>query len=72
MDKKELFAARLKDLIDEKELNLTMVENKTGIPHNTLSNYVNAKRSPQIEQLWALSDFFGCTVDYLLGRTKDG
>ena len=71
MDKRELFAARLKDLIDEKGVKLTFIKSKTGIAVNTLSNYVNKNRSPQIEQLWILSDYFGCTTDYLLGKSNN-
>jgi len=69
VNKKELFAARLNDLIKEKEVNLSIIERATGVPHNTLSRYAKCQNSPQIEQLWILSEYFGCTVDYLLGKT---
>lgn len=69
MDKRELFASRLKDLISEKEINLSVIEKAVGINHSTISRYLSAQRAPQLEQIWILADYFGCTVDYLLGRT---
>lgn len=66
---KEIFAERLKGLIEEKNKNFSILEKDTQIHHTTLSQYVRCKRAPQIEQLCILADYFGCTVDYLLGRT---
>ncbi len=35
------------------------------------SNYENGKREIPIPVLLALADFYGVSVDYLLGRTKN-
>ncbi len=64
---KKIFAERLKDLIDEKGLNNQQVSDKTGIPRTSISNWVNGRRTVQIEALVQLALFFGVTTDYLLG-----
>ena len=69
MNKKELFAARFKDLIKEKGTSLYQIEKTTGLLHGTLSRYANALNAPQLEQIWILAEYFGCTIDYLLGKT---
>jgi len=65
---REMFAANLRVLMQEKELNLFKLHEDTGIGISTISNWLNLKRSPQIEFLHQLADYFHCSVDYLLGR----
>jgi transcriptional regulator with XRE-family HTH domain len=36
----------------------------------TISNYENGVHLPDVEKLVDLADFFGVTVDYLLGRCR--
>ena len=36
----------------------------------TVSNYINGKRQPSVEFLYAIANIFNCSVDYLLGRTS--
>ena len=44
---------------------------KIGIGRSTLNNYENGIREPNIETLSILADFYGVSVDYLLGRSDD-
>lgn len=38
-----------------------------------ISDWERGKREPSIDDLIRLADFFGCTVDYLIGReAEDG
>ena len=39
-----------------------------GISKSTYSNYECGANEPSIETLIKLADFFGCSVDYLLGH----
>ena len=41
----------------------------TGIDQRTLSNYETGKTSPDSFALIKLADFFGVSIDYLVGRT---
>lgn len=40
----------------------------SGISINTYQNYESGKRTPTADILLKLADFYGVTVDYLLGR----
>jgi len=42
----------------------------SGISYNTYQNYETGKRLPTAEILMQIADFYGVTVDYLLGREK--
>lgn len=49
-------------------LSLDEFAKKLGVSRKTIYNWTNSGNIPQ----WALtkiSDMFGCTIDYLLGRT---
>lgn len=36
----------------------------------SLSRYEHGRREPNLDTLLKLADYFGCSVDYLLGRTN--
>lgn len=56
-----------------KERNLTMKEVgiAIGVGESTISQYETGKRQPDQKTLLKLADYFGVTVDYLLGRATD-
>ena len=64
---KEIFKERLTDLIAEKGLNNQKLSDATGIPRTSISNWLNGRRTVQIEALVKIALFFGVTTDYLLG-----
>jgi transcriptional regulator with XRE-family HTH domain len=64
----KIFVERLTSLMQEHNLGITELAVKTGIPRPTLNNWLLLNRTPQMDGLCKLADFFGCTVDYLLGR----
>jgi transcriptional regulator with XRE-family HTH domain len=43
---------------------------KTGITKTTISNYVNAKKMPQLSVVEKIADVLNISVDYLLGRSN--
>lgn len=64
-----MFGEKLKELRISKGLTqeeLGKILNKTK---NNISQYETSKREPDSETLKTLADFFGVSVDYLLGRT---
>lgn len=65
----EWFAERLKENMRIKGVSSVAIEREIGISHSAISAWLNLKRSPQIDALIALADYFDCTVDYLLGRS---
>ncbi len=43
---------------------------KLGISQSTISNWLNGKKEPSIESLWKIADYFGESVDYIIGRAQ--
>lgn len=68
VDVKEEFPKRLKELIETNGLTNAKLSKLTGIPKNTISNWINGKRTIQIDNLSLLADFFNVTESYLLGK----
>lgn len=63
-----VFAERLKDLMQENNLGIKDLSEKTKIPRATINGWTLKITSPKIDNLITLADFFCVTVDYLLGR----
>lgn len=65
----------LNELMKEKNVTLSQIQQATGIPWSTLSNMKNGKRKTQrtSENILALAKFFNVTIDYLcFGIGEDG
>ena len=59
---------RLKELRKENRLTTTELGKAVGVANQTITNYERGYRNPDPEMLIKFADFFGVTVDYLLGR----
>ena len=66
---KEFFGERLKQLRNEKGLSQDALAKALGISKGSLGFYETCKNTPDIVVLNAVSDYFGVSLDYLLGRT---
>jgi len=62
---------RIRDLREDMDLRQVDVARATGIDQKTLSNYETGKTNPDSYALIKLADFFGVTIDYLVGRTNN-
>lgn len=62
---------RIRDLREDMDLRQVDVAKATGIDQKTLSNYETGKTNPDSYALIKLADFFGVTIDYLVGRTNN-
>ena len=60
------FIENYKIIKGDKSTNL--VTKATGIPQQTLSNYENGLSEIKLTNLWKRPDFFGCSIDELVGR----
>ena len=60
---------RLKFLREEKKLNQTDIAEAAGIVLRTYCRYESGEREPNATVLWKIADFYGVSVDYLIGRT---
>lgn len=63
----EVFVERLKDLMNEKGLNIEKFSKSAGIPRSTISDWLLKKTSPTIHNLPKIALFFKVSIDYLLG-----
>ncbi|UED78401.1 helix-turn-helix transcriptional regulator [Lysinibacillus sp. CD3-6] len=64
------FNTRLTSLRKERNLLQADVANKVGIARATYGAYEQGSRQPDFDTLEKLADFFGVSLDYLLGRTN--
>ena len=46
------------------------VQMQTGIEQSLISKYEKGERIPPTETLMILADFYGTSMDYLMGRTS--
>ena len=59
------------ELRDKRGLRDAAVANATGIPKSTFSDWKSGRSVPKIEKLQRIADFFGVTVDYLMGSGSE-
>ena len=60
---------RIRDLREDRDLRQIDVANAVGIDQQTISNYETERTRPYSEALIRLADYFGVSIDYLVGRT---
>jgi transcriptional regulator with XRE-family HTH domain len=64
------FGEMLEELRQDRHLSQRELGDKIHVTPGTISNYENGVHLPDVEKLVDLADFFGVTVDYLLGRCR--
>lgn len=62
---------RLYDLRSESELSQREIARQLHISQSTYHNWESGKTQPSIAQLIDLAEFFGVSVDYLIGNSDD-
>jgi len=67
-----MFAIRLKNLRQSRELNQVQLAEKLGVKKQSISNWENDNIMPSIDMLIRIADFFHVSTDYLLGRSDEG
>ena len=61
----------LKKLRTQAGLTQISLQMKTGIEQALLSKFENDERIPPTETLMVLADFYGVSMDYIMGRTDN-
>lgn len=59
---------RLKDLRKEKGLTQSQVAQEIFVSRESITKYENNEKTPSVEILCRLADFYDCTTDFILGR----
>jgi len=62
---------RIKDLREDRDLNQTQVGELLGINQNSYSRYERGAQPFPVHHLIALAQFYGTSIDYLVGLTDD-
>ncbi|MBD5131263.1 MAG: helix-turn-helix transcriptional regulator [Clostridiales bacterium] len=61
----------LKALRLDKGLTQNELSEQINIAQTTIACYENGQRAPHILSLIAYADFFGCPIDFIVGRTDE-
>lgn len=59
---------RIAELRKEKKISQSKLGEIVGAAQNTVCNWENGNREPDLETLSKLSKYFGVTTDYLMGN----
>ena len=65
----DMMQNNLRKLRKEKGLSQIAVQMQTGIEQALIAKYENGERVPPTETLMQLADFYGVSMDYIMGRT---
>ncbi len=71
MDILSNFAERLKELANENNLSDRELAEKVGVHRTTIGKYLRGKDLPSLVTLVKFADLFGCTIEFLLGRSEE-
>ena len=62
---------RLKQLRQDAGLTMKKLGAKLGVAESTVSLYESGKRTPDVETVKRIAEYFNVSVDYLLGLTDE-
>lgn len=64
----EVFPVRLRNLREKHRLKRVVLSELCGLDRNAIAQYESKERTPSLDAICAIADYFHVTVDYLLGR----
>lgn len=59
--------AKLKELLDERDMTQAELARSLHLGKSTISQYISGVRTPDLSTLCKLAEFFSVSLDYLLG-----
>ena len=65
------FSERVKELRKKNYLTQEALAKVLGVRQDAISSYERGKNYPEVRNLLILADYFGVSLDYLMGRTDD-
>ena len=65
------FSERVKELRLKNHMTQVALGKILGVRQDAISTYENGKFYPEVRNLLILADYFGVSLDYLMGRTDD-
>jgi len=70
-DAREVFALRLQNARNLRDMSQQELAVKTGLPASSISHFEGKARRPSFENLRRLANALNVTTDYLIGRTEE-
>ena len=70
MKKENVFGEQLRRLREKKRISRKVLGELCGLSKNAIAKYEQGTREPSFETLMEIADFFGVSIDFLLGRKK--
>lgn len=67
-DARSAFAIRLKRLRERRRISRRVLSELCGLSKNMIAIYEQGERKPRLDDAVQLADFFGVSLDYLVGR----
>ena len=58
----------LREIRLERGISQVLLANKLGVSKGIISMWENGQREPTLSSIISIADFFGVTIDYLVGR----
>lgn len=65
-----LIAQRIKDSMKNEKLTQMQLAKAIGVGQSSVSDWLNSKSEPSIDNLWKLADYFDVSIDFLVGRKE--
>ena len=62
---------RIRELRKKRGITQLKMAMDLEVNQNSISRYENGERQPDINELIRIADYFGVSIDYLVGRTDD-
>ena len=66
----EIFRTRLQSLLDSRGITATEFARQVNLSAGTVCRYLY-ERTPDVTAAWIMADYFGVTVDRLIGRSDN-
>ena len=70
MEEKNIFKENLKQLRIEMKIGQVELAQRIGVSKGIISLWENGLREPNMSSLIALANYFGVSIDYLVGLEK--
>lgn len=64
------FRERLAELMEERSINTIALSKEIGYSNSVISRWLKKEIYPKLQTIKILADYFGCSVDYLAGRSE--
>ena len=65
------FGITLLELLDKKNLTQRILSRAIGCTEASMSKWINGTRKPNVDALYKMSKYLGCTMEYLITGGDD-